>query len=166
VDPFILGADELRGAARDFPTKLLDIRAHHVVLYGSDPFAEVQPSPEHVRLRVEQELRNLALRLRRRLVLAGDDRRGLAAAAANAVPPLAVNLGTLLELAGAGGEDAADGVFARAAEVFGLDGEALAAARAARDERSGELAPEMLQRLLDVALAAARTATMTTHGRA
>ena len=68
VEPMILAASEVPGAARAFSTKMLDIQKHHVVLWGQDIFHGLRVDPEEVRFRTEQELRNLAMRLRRRFV--------------------------------------------------------------------------------------------------
>src|ERR1051325_10928132 len=48
VEPFILKLSEVQGMTDVFPTKLLDIQAHHVVLMGEDPFValEVKRSEE------------------------------------------------------------------------------------------------------------------------
>ncbi len=47
-----------------FPIKFLDIRQHHRVLCGKDVVAELDIKDDHLRLRCEQEIRNLLLRLR------------------------------------------------------------------------------------------------------
>jgi hypothetical protein len=152
VEPFILAEGELSRAALLFPTKLLDIQLHHVVLTGDDPLVGLAVDRGHVRLRVEQELRNLALRMRRRLVAIRDDRAEMGASVANAAAPLAANLRALLHLAdettSATGERPL-ALFDRAAAAFGLDREALAAVRAARDaDSSAEVSLEMYGRVL------------------
>lgn len=76
VEPLIITPRELPRLAIAFPTKILDIQRRHVVLTGDDPFAGIDVSREHIRLRVEQELRNLALRLRRRVHPSWDNLRG------------------------------------------------------------------------------------------
>lgn len=47
-----------------FPIEYLDIRAHHVVLYGPDPFEGLVVHEEHLRLWCERELREKMMRLR------------------------------------------------------------------------------------------------------
>ncbi|HZV01851.1 MAG TPA: nucleotidyltransferase domain-containing protein, partial [Planctomycetota bacterium] len=100
VEPFLLTAEEVTRAADVFPTKLLDIRDHHVVLQGEDPFAGLEVEREHIRLRIEQELRNLALRLRRRFVSVWDSPDELAATLGEIAAPLSVELLALTKLAG------------------------------------------------------------------
>jgi predicted nucleotidyltransferase len=123
VEPFVLRAEELPQLADVFPTKLLDIQARHIVLAGEDLFHGLTVSREHIRLRVEQELRNLELRLRRRYLATADDLASQAAILAGAVRPLALQLGWLLQLAGkpVPQEDRTEAIYRAAADHFQLD---------------------------------------------
>ncbi len=127
VEPFILAASEIPGAARAFSTKLLDIQKHHVVLAGEDIFHGLRVDPEEVRFRTEQELRNLAMRLRRRFVALYDDPVSLAEVLFESAVPLRANLLAMLDLAGEPppADETSAAVFAVAAPRFGLDGQAL-----------------------------------------
>lgn len=64
VTVMVVTRDDLRRSTDVFPTKFAHMRAHHLLLHGVDPLAGCEVSPEHLRLRCEQELRNLQLRLR------------------------------------------------------------------------------------------------------
>ena len=68
IDCRILTLAEIPRAADVFPVLYDDVRACHAVLFGSDPFADLVIHDEHRRLRVEQELRDMRMRLRRLLV--------------------------------------------------------------------------------------------------
>jgi len=127
VDAWILARAEIPGLAEVFPTRLLDIREHHLVLHGEDVFAGLEIDRRLLRLRVEQELRNLSLRLRRTLVTLAADPASAAAYLTTTARPLAIQLAVLLRLAGrtVPAEDRSAAIFAAAAEAFGLDGEAL-----------------------------------------
>ncbi|HLL53168.1 MAG TPA: nucleotidyltransferase domain-containing protein [Myxococcaceae bacterium] len=151
VEPFLLTVSELAGATDVFPTKLLDIQAHHVVIAGQDPFGSLQVSREHIRLRIEQELRNLGLRLRRQYVTRSDDDASLLATLARVAVPLSVELSSLLRLTGktVPSDDSPAGVFEGAAAAFGLDAEALADVAALKDGQSvSRAAPELYGRIL------------------
>lgn len=129
VDAWILARDEIPRVAEVFPTKLLDIREHHLVLDGEDVFAGLELDRRLLRLRVEQELTNLSLRLRRSLVTLAADPASIAALLATTARPLAIQLTALLRLAGrtVPEEDRSAAIFAVAAGAFGLDAEALEA---------------------------------------
>ncbi|HKP85249.1 MAG TPA: hypothetical protein VJZ26_04080 [Blastocatellia bacterium] len=152
VEPFILKASEARRLAETFPTKLLDIQTHHIVLMGENPFAGIDVSRKLIRLRIEQSLTNLALRLRRRYISIFDDPRSLAATLAEQAVPLKVELAALLQLAGKDepSESTSAAVLESAAEEFDLDGEALRLVAALRRDGSP---PEDLPALYDRALA-------------
>ena len=64
----ILSADEIPRAADVFPLFYDDIRSCHEVLHGKDVFADLEISDRHRRLRIEQELREMQIRLRRAVV--------------------------------------------------------------------------------------------------
>lgn len=129
VEAFILTREEVASAADVFPTRFLDIQQCHVVLAGENPFAELTVPRENIRLRVEQEFRNLQLRLRQRYIAVEDDPAALVAALSRSAASLAIGLGTLLWLAGHDsheGTPSAEGstpaeVFGAAATAFELD---------------------------------------------
>jgi predicted nucleotidyltransferase len=131
VDPFIITPQEMARLTVVFPTKMLDIQRRHVVLMGEDPFDGLTVDHQHIRLRVEQELRNLLLRLRHRFVRVRDDQLSLAQAASDAAPTLAVNLRALLLLQGIVSDEfqPALAIFELAAKTFDLDADALAATK-------------------------------------
>lgn len=143
VEPFILKLSEVRSMANAFPTKLIDIRDHHIVLMGEDPFIELEIKREHIRLRVEQELRNIALRMRRRYVSIFDDPALLAEALATVAVSLKVELAALLRLAGKDvpAEPTSAAVLEAAAVTFDLDRDALA--RVAAMRRDSNLADDL-----------------------
>lgn len=122
VEPLIITAAEVRGAADVFPTKFLDIQAHHVVLLGKSPFDGLTIAREHLRLRVEQELRNLALRLRRRFITLHEEPASLTGALEDVRSALEVELRHLLALAGkpAPKHDTPEATFAAAATGLSL----------------------------------------------
>lgn len=128
IDPLLLTPDEVQRAADVFATKFLDVKSHHVVLAGENPFAHLEVKREHLRLRVEQELRNLLLRLRRGYVSAGGDAALLSRLLTRAARPFALQLLALLQLAGkeVPAEDRTSAVFDAAAAAFGLEREPLA----------------------------------------
>ena len=134
VEPFIVKASEVPRLAEVFPTKVLDIQSHLVVLRGQDPFAGIEVSRAQIRLRVEQGLSNLALRMRRRYISIFDDPRSLASALADAAVPLKVELAALLQLAGKDepSESTSAAVLEAAAIAFDLDREALSRMAALR----------------------------------
>src|SRR6516165_9227017 len=128
VSVMILTPAEVHAAAIVFPTKFLDIKDHHIVLHGEDPFAALEVPREQIRLRIIQELRNMTLRLRQRFVAVVDDPAMQVTTLASLARPLAIEMSALLRLAGKSvpHEDRTALIFQAATAAFEVDGEALA----------------------------------------
>jgi hypothetical protein len=128
VTPMILTPGEIPHAAKVFPITFLDIKSHHIVLHGEDPFANLEVPNEMIRLRLVQELRNRTMRLRRRIVTLIDDPELLKSTLAGVARPLAIDLTALLRLAGktVPNEDRSAAIFQQAATTFQVDGDVLA----------------------------------------
>jgi hypothetical protein len=146
VEPFLLTPQEVRLAADVFATKFLDIQDNHIVLAGENPFAGLEVSREHLRLRIEQELRNTLLRLRRRFVGVAEDPAALTAVLAEVARPLALQLLSLLHLAGKAipAEDRSAAIFEAAAGAFDLDRPALTQLAALRQDLNAAADPRSL----------------------
>lgn len=168
VDAMILTPEEIPEAADAFPSKFLHIQEFHVCLAGEDPFTQLEVNKEHLRLRVEQELRNIAMRLRRRYVSIFDDENALSALMAEILGPLAVLLRSLLKLSGkAVPEDHSSAAVLEAAAIaFNLDRQALAqAARLRREGQIEESVPDVFGRFLASVTAAAEIADSLEAGK-
>lgn len=61
---FLTNADLLKGA-QVFPLKFLSIRESHKALYGDNPLVTIEIGKKPLRLRCQQEMLNLLMRLRR-----------------------------------------------------------------------------------------------------
>ena len=59
----LLSEDELRRSTDVFPIKFLDMQRRHRLLQGQDVLSDLQIAHDHLRLRCEQEIKNLMLRL-------------------------------------------------------------------------------------------------------
>jgi hypothetical protein len=161
VEPLIVTQAEIPRLAVSFPTKLLDIQRTHLVLHGQNPFLGITVDREHVRARVEQELRNVALRKRQRLARIGNDPQALALEAHRAAAALAVNLRALLMLRGAVGQEFQPtlAIYDLAARTFGLDAEALAATKQAHeDPGTATMSADLFARLVATVARAADAA--------
>lgn len=126
VEPFLVLESEVPRLADVFPVKLLDIRQHHRVLSGEDPFEHVVIEPDDLRKRIEQELRNHLLRLRRHYVSFGDNARALAPAMVRSAKTLRYELGALLHLRGEAVAWRVASVLPAAQRAFDLDADTLA----------------------------------------
>jgi predicted nucleotidyltransferase len=62
--PLLLTPEDIRRSADIFPVEFLDICEHHVLLHGTDFFAELSVDPRHLRFQIEHELKAKLLSLR------------------------------------------------------------------------------------------------------
>lgn len=152
VVPMIMTPEEVIRASDVFPVKFMHIKNYHCVLYGESPFENLKISPQHLRIRLEQELRNISIRLRNRYVNLNHDRKGSALLVSNMISSFAVQLRTLLELTGneLPTEHTSSAHLEAAARAFDLDTQALLAAsklRRGEDYKMNE--EEILRRLMD-----------------
>ena len=91
---------EVSAAMEAFAVKFADISARHRVLFGSDPFANLDPPRNAIIRRLKQVLLNLQLRLRERYVLVSLREEQLALVIADAAGPLRSSAASLLHLEG------------------------------------------------------------------
>jgi hypothetical protein len=160
VDPLVLTPAEVPRAAEAFPTKFLDIKQHHIVLMGTNPFAGLEVTREQMRRRAEQELRNMLLRLRHRYIASGGDAAVLTRALARTARPLALELQALLQVAGKPlpAEDRTGAIFEAAATAFGMEREPLA--RLGELRQASRLEGDAIVLYHDVLAALARAAAL------
>lgn len=156
IDAMIMTPAEVPASAFEFPTKFLDIKRHHIVLTGTDPFATLEVPRVMVQLRIAQSLRNLLLRLRRRYAIAYDDVPALKETLIDVARPLAIELLALLHDGGHAvpESDQTSAVYSTAATALKLDADTLAALAALRADTSRDNgrvdAPALYGRVLDL----------------
>ena len=77
VVPRVMSHSELVASTDVFPITFLEMKQHYKVLAGQDYLADLSISDVHLRLRCEQELRNLLLRMQSSFVLRKHSTAGL-----------------------------------------------------------------------------------------
>jgi hypothetical protein len=140
IEPLVLMRSELPRITDAFPIKLFDIKQHHDLIHGTEPFSELEVKWADMRVRAEQELRNHLLRLRRGWLFADCDVRALAPSLFHSAKSLLFELEALLWLKSENVRGLTPPeVFEKAARVFGLDAAVLEALDAFS---SGSRAPD------------------------
>jgi predicted nucleotidyltransferase len=142
IEAMVLVADEIPRAADVFPLFYDDLRSSHVLLHGTDPFASLVIADHHRRLRIEQELREASIRLRRAVIDAGSP-RNLVGAIDRKVKQIRGPLRALLSLHGRPVGPALAEVFAAAGQLYKIDQAPLL-----RTQEDPAAALDTLQRLL------------------
>src|SRR5262249_34743769 len=153
IETMILRRDEIERSADCFPLLYSDIARTGVTLVGKNPFAGLAIADHHIRLRIEQELREIRIRMRRVATDRVPSRHGPGSKVAFAggverkLKQARGALRALLARAGDDPGDALDAVLAAAGQRFAIDSAPL---RRVREEP--EQAYTALGKLLDAAL--------------
>jgi hypothetical protein len=121
IEAMILQRDAIARASDVFPLLYDDVRQRHVLLAGSDPFAGLAIADAHRRLRIEQELRETRIRLRRAVVDAHGAESAIGGALARKLKQVRGPLHALLALKGAPCDDRLEAVLAAAGRAWGVD---------------------------------------------
>jgi predicted nucleotidyltransferase len=147
VDATILTQDELPGSCDAFPLLYDEIKRSHIVLVGRDPFASTVVHDTHRRLRIEQELREAQIWLRRAVTDALGAREAIGGAVARKVRQVRRPLRALLALKGIDCKEDLSSVLACAGKVYKVDASSLAKPR-----EKPEAAHRALTRILAAAI--------------
>ena len=133
IEAMILEESEIAGATDVFPLLYDEIKQHHILLAGRDPFAAVVVHDTHRRLRIEQELREAQIRLRRAVTDAVGAPEAIGGAVARKVKQVRAPLHALLALKGIACATDLPSVLAKLSEVYGVDVAPLHTARETPD---------------------------------
>ncbi|HEY8076588.1 MAG TPA: nucleotidyltransferase domain-containing protein [Labilithrix sp.] len=121
IEATVLTEKEIAGASDCFPLLYDEIKRRHFVLVGRDPFAPVPVHDTHRRLRIEQELREAHVRLRRAVLDAAGAREVVGGAVARRLKQVRGALHALLALKGVTCTTDLRTVLAKSGETYHVD---------------------------------------------
>ncbi len=150
IEAMILVESEIAGASDAFPLLYDEIKQRHILLVGRDPFASVEVHDTHRRLRIEQELREAQIRLRRAVTDALGAREAIAGAVVRKVKQVRAPLHALLALKGIACPPDLPSVLAKIGETYGVDILPLRGAREAPDAAHAALVAVLTKTIDDV----------------
>src|SRR6202158_1427004 len=132
VSSFVATPAELRVDAPLFPARLLEIRLTHHLLYGDVHLDRLEIAPRGLRFAALQELKNLEIRLRHRILDGGTDPDLLWAGIVQSLPRLVAILETVLHARGGERPATRSDVLRMAPETLGLEPSRLGPSHALR----------------------------------
>ena len=150
IEAMILIESEIAGASDVFPLLYDEIKQCHVLLTGRDPFSAVEVHDTHRRLRIEQELREAQIRLRRAVTDAFGAREAIAGAVVRKIKQVRAPMHALLALKGIACAADLQSVIAKVGETYGVDLAPLAAAREAPEPAHAALVALLTTTIDDV----------------
>jgi predicted nucleotidyltransferase len=148
IAPTFLTATEIPGAGDAFPLLYDEVKRFNIVIHGVDPFEKVVVHDTHRRLRIEQELREAQVWLRRAVTDAMGAREAVGGSVARKIRQVRRPLAALLKLRAVACKDDVASVFAAAGARYGIDVSALEAPR-----EKAEAAHDALTKVLAAAIA-------------
>jgi predicted nucleotidyltransferase len=119
--PLMLTESYIQSALDSFPIEFLSMKQHYQVVYGRDVLAEIAIDAEHLRLQCERELRGKLLHLREGYLNTRGKATRIKALIRSSLPAFASLFAALLHLKNMEVPPLKHQLFARTAEVFGLD---------------------------------------------
>ena len=150
IEAMILTESEIAGASDAFPLLYDEIKQRHILLAGRDPFKDVEVHDTHRRLRIEQELREAQVRLRRAVTDAVGAREAIAGAVVRKVKQVRTPLHALLALKGIACPPDLPSVLAKIGEAYGVDVAPLRVAREVPDAAHAALVMLLTKTIDDV----------------
>lgn len=146
IEAMILRRDEIPRAADVFPLLYDDVRECNIVLAGEDPFKDLVVSDRHRRLRIEQELREARIRLRRMVADSDRGASGLREIVRRKLKQLRSPLRALMRLRGEEVAIDCDSVTRAACAAYGIDANVLTGTN------SPSSSYDLLTKLIDAAI--------------
>jgi hypothetical protein len=156
----VLSESDLDRLASAFPIKFLDIQQSHRLLWGRDVFTGLRIGKEHLRLRCEQELQNLMLRLRQFYLQRGQRPELIEATLSRTISGFLTSLRGLLIVKTGKAPATKEEIMEAAARELGLDEKPLRDILALKTGQSKPDATE-LKRLYDSFMATVQKAAQT-----
>ena len=147
IAPFFITETNLRSSIDVFPVKFLAMKESYKLLWGHDLLKNLEINREHIRLRCEQEIKNLLLRMRRQFLIGGGRGRSLTEMMSRVIVAFLETLRVVLSLTQENTPSRGEVVNA-AAKTFDLDAETLRNVRALRD-RDVSLSRSEAEQLFD-----------------
>lgn len=131
TSPFVVTGSDLRTSTDIFPIRYRNLQHDYQVLAGTDVLADLTFDLEHVRLRCEQELSNVLIRLRNRYVASHTEPKVMAATLQRAAIAFLITLRTAIELQTGLAPEDLDGIVADAQTALGIEADEISAVREA-----------------------------------
>ncbi len=121
ITPLILTEEYIQSALDSFPIEFLTMKQHYEVIYGKDVLAGIDIKTEHLRLQCERELRGKLLHLREGYLNTHGKSRNIKQLIRSSIPAFTSIFTALLYLKDVETPSLNHQIFARTAEVFGLE---------------------------------------------
>jgi len=147
VAPLFFTSEYIATSTDSFPMEFLDIKAHHLLLFGEDPFTELEIGRQNLRLQCEAELKGKLVRVRQSFLEIGLDKKKLPGLLTGSLTSFLPAIRHLLQLDKGIEVRKAEEVFSQLEENYGLDGNSFRQIWGLKREKAKKIPPEQLKPL-------------------
>jgi hypothetical protein len=144
ASPLLMTTSYIERSLDVFGVEFLDFQLTHQTILGDDPFAALIFDKKDVRLQCERELKAMLIRLRQGYITSAANRRVVQDILISTVKGLAPILRAMFWLKGIDRPNTAEPTIHKAAEVFSLSTDAIAAAESWRRQKT-RISEEQMQ---------------------
>jgi hypothetical protein len=151
--PLLLTRDYIRQSLDVFPVEFLDLKDHHILLYGEDMFASLKVDARHLKLFCEEQIKGKLLRIRQAYLEIGLQPKGKEALLKDSLSSLVPIFRSLLRLTNTPVPPDKEGMLKALGPAFGIDTHVLTAIYRDRtnDEKiAGHEVENYLQQYLEI----------------
>lgn len=163
TSPFVVTDSDLKTSTDIFPIRYRNLQHDYRVLAGTDVLANLTFDLEHVRLRCEQELSNVLIRLRNRYVADNGNLEAMSATLQRGAIALLISLRTAIELQTGLAPDDLDGIVADAESTLHIPSSETVAIREAAAGLNSPT-PDTVNRVFRLVTGAAERAVTAVDG--
>ncbi len=147
VAPLFFTPEYIATSTDSFPMEFLDIKAHHLLLFGEDPFTELEIGRQNLRLQCEAEIKGKLVRVRQSFLEIGLDKRKLPGLLTGSLTSFLPAMRHLLQLDKGIKVRRAEDVFSQLEESYGLEGGPFQQIWGLKREKAKKIPPEQLKPL-------------------
>jgi hypothetical protein len=147
VAPLFFTPEYIATSTDSFPMEFLDIKAHHLLLFGEDPLTDLEIGRQNLRLQCEAEIKGKLVRVRQSFLEIGLDKRKLPGLLTGSLTSFLPAMRHLLRLDKGIEVRKAEEVFSQLEENYGLDGNPFRQIWELKRDKAKRISPEQFKPL-------------------
>ena len=118
--PLIMTREYVQSSLDSYPLEFLDMKLHHVIVFGEDFLEEIKINPSHLRLQLEREVKGKLIHLRQNFLTSGLKPKIMRSILVMTIPAFRAIFSGLIYHSGEEPPERAADLFKRVAELFHL----------------------------------------------
>jgi predicted nucleotidyltransferase len=145
--PFVFEKEHIETSLDTFPIEFSDMKKRHILLYGNDPFADVQIDRTNLRYQCEREFKSILVNIRRGFIQTGGKKENIESLLSGSLSSVLAACRGLVWLSGHTPPDAVESLLSEVQNIYKADTGAMGRVWHLKKGHSGATAT--LEALLD-----------------